>query len=264
MAKRQSLAEWRMSQNASLRAAKRQSQQTRCIPSTTTTTSPTSTHKSPLRKYTSDSPLDQAAQARRLRTTSSSSSRDTPAAGLPSGSGGPFVSVMAVEYIDPTKEAFALSRCHSFTPSCHSTKGSSRIRQFVMEQRKALGHSVAVGPPQQHDGTTATVVAQDDSMCVICRETDLVQEGRIGCKHRFCDVCILEWSKITNTCPLCKLRFIKIFKFKLRVRHLIKTNQALRPICNRAAEDIIALAQKTKKCPKCLCRNSTNCGLQRR
>lgn len=30
------------------------------------------------------------------------------------------------------------------------------------------------------------------------------------CSHEFCYVCILEWSKVTNECPLCKRIFHEI------------------------------------------------------
>ncbi|KAL6050965.1 PHD and RING finger domain-containing protein 1 [Balamuthia mandrillaris] len=50
--------------------------------------------------------------------------------------------------------------------------------------------------------------------CAICLEVvKQHKEGRIdGCCHSFCFACILEWSKVTNTCPLCKSRFTALYK----------------------------------------------------
>jgi hypothetical protein len=31
-----------------------------------------------------------------------------------------------------------------------------------------------------------------------------------GCSHTFCYSCILEWSKVTNSCPLCKQKFTRL------------------------------------------------------
>ena len=39
------------------------------------------------------------------------------------------------------------------------------------------------------------------------------------CKHEFCLDCIVKWSKVSNTCPLCQARFEKIEKtFALQVQ----------------------------------------------
>jgi len=32
----------------------------------------------------------------------------------------------------------------------------------------------------------------------------------LSCGHKFCYSCIVNWSKVCNTCPLCKLAFTKI------------------------------------------------------
>ena len=48
--------------------------------------------------------------------------------------------------------------------------------------------------------------------CGIC----LLEEGRSirgqidSCNHYFCFVCIIEWSRIESTCPMCKQRFTTI------------------------------------------------------
>eukprot|EP01102_Stenamoeba_stenopodia_P017321 TRINITY_DN618_c0_g2_i7.p1 TRINITY_DN618_c0_g2~~TRINITY_DN618_c0_g2_i7.p1 ORF type:complete len:381 (+),score=116.36 TRINITY_DN618_c0_g2_i7:311-1453(+) len=51
-------------------------------------------------------------------------------------------------------------------------------------------------------------------MCSVCYED--LQDSTRGitdiCEHLFCFPCIYDWSKITNTCPMCKRRFQKLTK----------------------------------------------------
>lgn len=46
--------------------------------------------------------------------------------------------------------------------------------------------------------------------CAIC--LDVVKEGGTidSCIHIFCFKCILDWSKVTNKCPICNSNFKKI------------------------------------------------------
>ena len=37
-------------------------------------------------------------------------------------------------------------------------------------------------------------------------------QGKLECSHSFCFDCIMDWSKVTNMCPLCKREFFKITK----------------------------------------------------
>lgn len=51
--------------------------------------------------------------------------------------------------------------------------------------------------------------------CTICMETLKVGSecGQLSCSHNtFCYSCIRNWAEVTNTCPLCKLRFGIIIK----------------------------------------------------
>jgi len=41
-----------------------------------------------------------------------------------------------------------------------------------------------------------------------------VTTGLLGCGHKFCYGCIINWSKVCNACPLCKLPFTKIIQQK--------------------------------------------------
>jgi len=51
------------------------------------------------------------------------------------------------------------------------------------------------------------------SRCLICMELidQTKSRGKLDCSHdQFCFDCILNWSKVTNQCPLCKTRFKSI------------------------------------------------------
>jgi len=57
---------------------------------------------------------------------------------------------------------------------------------------------------------------KEEIECCICLETMDTQEGAIinPCMHPFHYVCIMEWSKRSNTCPLCKAKFRKVIKIQ--------------------------------------------------
>lgn len=54
-----------------------------------------------------------------------------------------------------------------------------------------------------------------DLNCSICFENmDII--GKINCcEHKFCYLCIIQWSEITNLCPLCKKEFKFIEEYQL-------------------------------------------------
>lgn len=47
----------------------------------------------------------------------------------------------------------------------------------------------------------------DDCTICLCPMTDVAS---IACMHTFCFNCILNWSKVTNLCPVCKTEFKQI------------------------------------------------------
>jgi len=51
--------------------------------------------------------------------------------------------------------------------------------------------------------------------CGIC--LDVIKEQGVlnSCKHLFCFSCIEKWSKTSNTCPMCKVRFKHLTKIDL-------------------------------------------------
>jgi hypothetical protein len=46
--------------------------------------------------------------------------------------------------------------------------------------------------------------------CGVCLDFILNKASINNCRHIFCSECIQLWSKVTNTCPLCKARFSEI------------------------------------------------------
>lgn len=51
----------------------------------------------------------------------------------------------------------------------------------------------------------------DDNCIICCFEMPEDGKGRpADCKHVYCVACLLEWAKISNTCPMCKRSFLKI------------------------------------------------------
>lgn len=55
----------------------------------------------------------------------------------------------------------------------------------------------------------------NDIVCSICLEKPSPLANINKCTHIFCFDCILKWSKISNTCPMCKSKFTKIDYIKL-------------------------------------------------
>ena len=41
---------------------------------------------------------------------------------------------------------------------------------------------------------------------------DIEIEGVLECGHKFCYPCIMDWSKVNNHCPLCKMKFNQVIK----------------------------------------------------
>ena len=60
-----------------------------------------------------------------------------------------------------------------------------------------------------------TDLASPGVTCVICLESIRYQGSLSVCSHSFCFECILEWSKVDNSCPLCKSKFRCVRKVHL-------------------------------------------------
>eukprot|EP00262_Sarcandra_glabra_P012547 TRINITY_DN325_c1_g2_i1.p1 TRINITY_DN325_c1_g2~~TRINITY_DN325_c1_g2_i1.p1 ORF type:complete len:558 (+),score=72.86 TRINITY_DN325_c1_g2_i1:147-1820(+) len=46
----------------------------------------------------------------------------------------------------------------------------------------------------------------DDTKCIICQEEYVLGDevGKLGCKHRYHVLCIHQWLRLKNWCPICK------------------------------------------------------------
>jgi len=58
----------------------------------------------------------------------------------------------------------------------------------------------------------------NELQCGVCLENIAEQGVLSGCAHSFCFICIKEWSKTSNTCPLCKGRFTHLTKLNLTTK----------------------------------------------
>lgn len=77
----------------------------------------------------------------------------------------------------------------------HERRAKARAGERIRTRR--LGNRV-------YRNLNSTTTPQN---CSICLDT-ITMRGRLStCSHWFCFECIQEWSKNTNTCPLCKTRF---------------------------------------------------------
>ena len=54
-----------------------------------------------------------------------------------------------------------------------------------------------------------TEETEEKENCCICID-EVKNRGKISCDHKFCFECIANWSKVTNSCPICKKTFKKI------------------------------------------------------
>ena len=49
-----------------------------------------------------------------------------------------------------------------------------------------------------------------EKKCTICIEKVVELSKPNKCNHVFCFQCLVEWSNVTNRCPLCKVEYSKI------------------------------------------------------
>ena len=56
----------------------------------------------------------------------------------------------------------------------------------------------------------------DTIECGICLHAIQVRGKLPKCDHFFCHECIIQWSRVVNTCPLCKVRFNEVVRVEVR------------------------------------------------
>lgn len=49
--------------------------------------------------------------------------------------------------------------------------------------------------------------------CTICIESAVKPSRPDSCQHVFCLECLVEWSNVTNICPLCKSQYKQVFQY---------------------------------------------------
>mmetsp|Transcript_17873 Transcript_17873/g.29883 ORF Transcript_17873/g.29883 Transcript_17873/m.29883 type:complete len:340 (+) Transcript_17873:58-1077(+) len=92
------------------------------------------------------------------------------------------------------------------------TERKTQTRGRKRNAQVALAPEAVVSPPPEPVSTTedeknGEEKSEEKAECVICFEPP-TKRGTINCcDHVFCSECILQWSKVTNKCPVCKRVF---------------------------------------------------------
>ena len=97
-------------------------------------------------------------------------------------------------------------------------KNVAFIRGIVCRGRNVpMKSTLSIQDAEIKDGDVVDIIvsADDDGKCAICLNDIKMSEkrGALPCCHTFHIDCILQWSKVDNSCPLCKKRFGHIESF---------------------------------------------------
>ncbi|XP_021910714.1 E3 ubiquitin-protein ligase RNF181-like [Carica papaya] len=78
--------------------------------------------------------------------------------------------------------------------------------EVEMEVMVELARILADTIEPAYSGSLATVVEEEAVVCAVCQdEMKKGEEARaMGCKHFFHPLCIIEWLRRKETCPLCR------------------------------------------------------------
>lgn len=79
--------------------------------------------------------------------------------------------------------------------------------------KKMETQSVAYSGKSSVSNLSVQIPTSTIGICPVCHElkNELgVLGGRIGCRHKVCKRCILEWMKTENSCPMCRKTFNKV------------------------------------------------------
>lgn len=94
-------------------------------------------------------------------------------------------------------------------------KLSARSVTEEVEVKGDEGELKLSNPTNESSEVPPTPITDGDEGCIICLETIKVRGEIDSCPHQFCFDCILKWSKVTNTCPVCKRNFLKVTEVQI-------------------------------------------------
>ncbi|KAF0716912.1 Aste57867_2596 [Aphanomyces stellatus] len=80
--------------------------------------------------------------------------------------------------------------------------------------------------PGKGDTQQSSPPTIEPSSCAICLGS-LQNRTLLVCTHAFCHPCILEWSKVSTTCPLCKTPFEELWNAASRKATSVPTVSAV-------------------------------------
>eukprot|EP01121_Diplochlamys_sp_Union-15-3_P001473 TRINITY_DN11275_c0_g1_i2.p1 TRINITY_DN11275_c0_g1~~TRINITY_DN11275_c0_g1_i2.p1 ORF type:complete len:272 (+),score=43.94 TRINITY_DN11275_c0_g1_i2:96-818(+) len=69
--------------------------------------------------------------------------------------------------------------------------------------------------PKKTKETEKENYANWEAECPVCKEMFTNRGKMNGCDHLLCFTCTLEWSKMTNSCPVCRKKFSLLYHVKL-------------------------------------------------
>ena len=97
-------------------------------------------------------------------------------------------------------------------------KNVAFIRGIVCRGRNVpMKSTLSIQDVEIKDGDFVDIIvsSDNDGKCAICLNDIKMSEkrGALPCCHTFHIDCILQWSKVDNSCPLCKKRFGHIESF---------------------------------------------------
>eukprot|EP01138_Halocafeteria_seosinensis_P005609 gb/GECG01005732.1/.p1 GENE.gb/GECG01005732.1/~~gb/GECG01005732.1/.p1 ORF type:complete len:571 (+),score=64.13 gb/GECG01005732.1/:1-1713(+) len=87
-------------------------------------------------------------------------------------------------------------------------------------------------------------------VCSICQETEMMIRGQLPCSHSFCFDCISAWSKVSNTCCLCKEPFEKIVKRSPKGHYMDTVKVEPRQFHHEDQDDVV-IDEEVEGCMVC-------------
>jgi len=85
---------------------------------------------------------------------------------------------------------------------------------------------------------------EEIDVCSICLEAPNIPSELSGCIHIFCYACIYEWSKSSNTCPLCKVRFRSINKIEYTKKRKSYSGRAQKTSVRKRTKEVTVVPNR--------------------